>query len=196
MCYCVRMGLRDDISTYFRRQRLTPSTLSTGIGAPSIWGILVIAAPLFISACMTQAGIGAGAQFSSSQAAVSYYLNAEAKNRALNAYVFVDAESARQQAQAVDSSNATPRVLKGWVFAVKDNIHVAGMPNSAGTNGLRKFRPKESSSVVERLQSEGAVILGKTNMHELAYGVTNNNFAFGPARNPIDLTRIPGGSSG
>jgi aspartyl-tRNA(Asn)/glutamyl-tRNA(Gln) amidotransferase subunit A len=79
---------------------------------------------------------------------------------------------------------------------VKDNIHVAGLPSSAGTPGLRAFVPARNAPVAEKLIRAGAIVLGKTNMHELAFGVTSNNATFGPARNAYDPARIAGGSSG
>jgi mandelamide amidase len=70
------------------------------------------------------------------------------------------------------------------------------MPTTGGTPGLRDNRPKQNAPVVQALLDAGALILGKANLHELAYGITNNNGAFGPARNPYGKDRIPGGSSG
>jgi mandelamide amidase len=81
-------------------------------------------------------------------------------------------------------------------IVIKDNIHVAGLPNSAGTPGLKGFVPTRNAPVAEKLIRAGAIVLGKANMHELAFGITSNNAAFGPARNAYDPTRIAGGSSG
>src|SRR5262249_49161663 len=69
-------------------------------------------------------------------------------------------------------------------------------PTTAGTPALATHRPKQNAPVVQRLLDAGALILGKANLQELAYGPTSNNAAFGPVRNPYDPTRIPGGSSG
>lgn len=113
----------------------------------------------------------------------------------LNAFVTLDEERALANAHRVDQAEVPP-VLRGITLAVKDNIHVAGLPNSAGTASLRSFVPSDTSPVVARLQELGAVVLGKAGLHELAYGVTSINYAFGPIRNPIDPAKTPGGSSG
>ncbi|WP_134738092.1 amidase family protein [Nocardioides sp. 503] len=86
--------------------------------------------------------------------------------------------------------------LAGVPFAVKDNIDVAGTRTTAGSALLRDSVPDVDASVVAALREAGAVVVGKTNMHELAFGITSNNAAFGAVRNPVDPTRVAGGSSG
>lgn len=86
--------------------------------------------------------------------------------------------------------------LQGVPLAVKDNTHVAGFPLTIGTRAMRGFYPEEDAIVVNQLRKCGAFILGKTNMHELAMGVTSNNDYFGAVHNPHDFNKIPGGSSG
>ncbi|MGH8110445.1 MAG: amidase family protein [Rhodanobacteraceae bacterium] len=94
-------------------------------------------------------------------------------------------------------SVATPDgPLSGVPFAVKDNIDTVLFPTTAGTESLRGSRPIQDARVVAALRAAGGAIIGKTNMHELALGITSNNAAFGPVRNPRDTRRSAGGSSG
>ena len=86
--------------------------------------------------------------------------------------------------------------LHGLPILIKANIATANVPTSAGTPALRDYRPASDAPVVARLFSAGAILLGKTNMHELAYGITSNNGAFGAVHNPYNPALIPGGSSG
>ena len=116
----------------------------------------------------------------------------------LNAFITVNEEGALAAAAAADRRPRDERqgLLYGVPLVVKDNIHVAKLPNTAGTPGLKGFVPKENAPVVQSLIDEGAIIIGKTNMHELAFGAKCNNPTFGAVANPYDITRIPGGSSG
>lgn len=86
--------------------------------------------------------------------------------------------------------------LAGIPFAVKDNIDTRDLPTTAGTPALSGSRPTVDHVAVERLRAAGAVMIGKTNMHELAFGITSNNAHFGAVHNPHDATRSAGGSSG
>ncbi len=86
--------------------------------------------------------------------------------------------------------------LAGVPFSVKDNIDVAGFPTTAGSRLLPDVAVAVDASVVDVLRNAGAVVVGKTNMHELALGITGNNSAFGPVRNPADASRSAGGSGG
>jgi aspartyl-tRNA(Asn)/glutamyl-tRNA(Gln) amidotransferase subunit A len=86
--------------------------------------------------------------------------------------------------------------LHGIPISLKDNISTAGVRTTAGSQILRDFVPTHDAKVVSQLCKAGTVLLGKTNMHEFAYGVTTNNPHFGPTRNPWSYERIPGGSSG
>src|SRR5687768_8673644 len=99
------------------------------------------------------------------------------KKKDLNAFIAFDREAALKAARRTDQLAAKKKFggpLHGVPLVVKDNIHVAGFANTAGTPALRDFRPNENAPVVERLIKAGAIILGKTNMHELAFGITSN----------------------
>jgi mandelamide amidase len=122
-------------------------------------------------------------------------------NRDLAAFITVDARKALEAARRADAERrrCEPRELgplHGVPLVVKDNIHIAGLRNTAGTPGLRNFVPDDNAPVAQALLDAGAIILGKTNMHELAFGITSNNAAFGAVRTPYDKTRFAGGSSG
>jgi indoleacetamide hydrolase len=121
------------------------------------------------------------------------------KKKDLGAFIAFDREAALKAAREADALAAKKKFkgpLHGVPIVVKDNIHVAGFANTAGTPALRDFKPKANAPVANKLIRAGAIVLGKTNMHELAFGITSNNGAFGPARNAYDPKRIAGGSSG
>jgi indoleacetamide hydrolase len=117
----------------------------------------------------------------------------------LNVFISRDSAAALAAARAADlrrSLGLPCGRLCGLPVIVKDNIDSAELPTTAGTPALAAHRPAANAAVIQRLLGEGAVLLGKSNMHELAFGATSNNAFFGPVRNPYDTTRIPGGSSG
>lgn len=116
----------------------------------------------------------------------------------LNAFVTLDGTRALRRAREMDRRHADRSAgpLQGMPLVIKDNIAVAGLPNTACTPALRTFVPEVSASACSRLEAAGAVILGKTGMHELAFGSTCINPVYGTIRNPWDPKRIPGGSSG
>ena len=117
----------------------------------------------------------------------------------LNVFVTLNAEAVREAARAADrkrASGAALGPLHGVPLALKDNLDTADLPTTAGTPGLAANRPARDAEVVERIRAAGAIALGKCTMHELAFGITSNNAAHGPVRNPYAPGRIPGGSSG
>ena len=133
--------------------------------------------------------------------AVEYVEAMLARNREvarLNALVCLDEQAVLDAAAATDrqrKKEGNP-VLLGAPLLLKDNINTADLPTSGCTPALQGNVPASNAPVAQALLDAGALILGKANMHELAFGVTNNNPAFGPARNPYNPDLIPGGSSG
>jgi mandelamide amidase len=117
----------------------------------------------------------------------------------LNAFITIEPEHVREAARAADLRRAAGDALgplHGVPLAIKDNIDTAGTLTTGGTPGLRSNRPKRDAAVLQKLRGAGAIVLAKCNMHELAFGITSNNAAFGAVRNPYAPDRIPGGSSG
>ncbi len=120
-------------------------------------------------------------------------------NETLRAFISVYADEARQVAQAAETMIRAGHVLgplHGVPVALKDNVAVAGHTTTAGSKILGNWVPDQDATVTARLKGAGAIILGKTNMHEFAWGGTSANPHHGFVRNPWDTDRFPAGSSG
>jgi len=114
----------------------------------------------------------------------------------LHAFITIEGDRAIERARELDRSSARAGRLHGVPIAIKDNLCVRGMKTTAGSRILGDYKPPYSATAVQRLEAEGAVVIGKTNCDEFAMGSSTEHSAFGPSRNPWDPTRIPGGSSG
>ncbi len=124
---------------------------------------------------------------------------AERRDGQLNAFSFLDAELAIEQSMEMDDLRAKGKILSplhGIPIAVKDNYLVNGMPTTACSKTRKKTIGTRDSAAVSNLKSSGAIIFGKTNMHEWAYGATNEISMDGRVKNPWDVNKISGGSSG
>jgi len=123
----------------------------------------------------------------------------EKKNKQINAFLSLN-DKAEEQAKEIDEiikkEQRIPGLLAGIPVAVKDNILVKGMPCTAGSLILKNYYPVYEAEVIKKLRQNGAIILGKTNLDEFAMGSSTETSFFGPTKNPYDLQRVPGGSSG
>jgi len=121
------------------------------------------------------------------------------RNPSINAYIAVLADQALAQARQADAELADGHdrgPLHGVPISLKDIIDLEGVPTTAASNVRSGHVAAADSCVVTRLREAGAVFLGKANLHEFAFGTTNEDSAFGPVRHPLDPNRSPGGSSG
>lgn len=117
----------------------------------------------------------------------------------LNAFITLQPQRVLAEAREADVQRAKGRPLgplHGLPMPIKDSVNTAQYRTTAGTPALAEFHPAADAPIVATLRAAGAIVLGKTNLHELSYGWTSNNLAFGAVRNPYQHDRIPGGSSG
>ena len=117
----------------------------------------------------------------------------------LNAFRTLDPQMVLEAARDADKTRASGAVLgalHGLPIPVKDSVNSKALPTSNGTGALRDFRPRDDAGVLKSLLAQGAILMGKTNLHELSYGWTSNNGIFGAVHNPYEPTHVPGGSSG
>lgn len=135
--------------------------------------------------------------FSATELAEAFVSEAKAKNPDINAYleIFDDVEDQAKQAQVkIDGGTSDP--LAGIPLVTKDNILIKDRVASAASKILENYQATYDSTVVGKLKESGVVFMGRANMDEFAMGTSTENSAFGPTKNPLDTTRVPGGSSG
>ncbi|HEX9331980.1 MAG TPA: amidase, partial [Anaerolineales bacterium] len=130
-----------------------------------------------------------------SRLAEACYRQIERLNPKLNAFITVIDLQDMLKAQLPGNNTSSSNALRGIPIAIKDLFDTAGIRTTAGSIFFADNIPEQDAFVVEKLKQAGAIIMGKTNTHEIALGVTGNNPHYGTARNPWDITRIPGGSS-
>jgi amidase len=154
--------------------------------------------PIFASAKSLARAIRIG-ELSSEEVVAAHLRRIAEANQSLNAVVHVAGSSARAESQAADArlaAGAPVGPLHGVPVTIKDNHDVAGLPCTAGTKGLAARIAEMDATVVARLKAAGAIVLGKTNLPELALAFETDNLVYGRTNNPYDLARTPGGSSG
>ncbi len=145
------------------------------------------------AACI--ASLVSGGELKAEAVTAAFLRQIEKKNPDISAYIEVCSKHAMEQARRIDRERITGR-LAGVPVALKDNILYKGFPATCGSRMLEHAVARYDAAAVKKLKAEGAVIIGKTNMDEFAMGSSTENSAFFPTRNPYDLSRVPGGSSG
>ena len=128
-----------------------------------------------------------------------YLARIDERDDEINAFNLVLADQARERAAEIDemvSLGRDPGPLAGVPVGLKDNLCTRGIPTTCSSKILADWKPPYDATVVTRLRDAGAIFVGKTNLDEFAMGSSTENSAFGPTKNPLDTTRVPGGSSG
>ena len=149
----------------------------------------------YTTACEIRAAISEG-RTTASEVCRATLDAIERADSSLHAFLFVDREGALARAAELDRTRPAGAPLLGVPVAVKDNICTRGIPTTAASAILQHYRPPYSATVVSRLESAGAIVIGKTNLDEFAMGSSTEHSAFGPTFNPWATDRVPGGSSG
>ncbi len=136
--------------------------------------------------------------FSAVDLAEAYLKNIEEKNPEINAYleVFDDVLEKAKQADEIIANGQELQLLTGIPIAIKDNILIKGKKASSASKILENYKATYDATVIRKLKEQGAILLGRTNMDEFAMGGSTENSAYGVTKNPHDLSRVPGGSSG